>query len=67
MVKQLFDDGFSTGEIFQHLKLLEINKLLIYRTINRLLETNSRKSGAWPGHRRSTFTKERIKRIHEKI
>ena len=61
MVEQLFDRGFSTGEIFQQVKCLGINKLFMYRTINQLLETNSCKNIAQPGHRRSAHTKECIK------
>ena len=66
MVEQLFDRGFSTGEIFQQVKCLGINKLFMYRTINQLLETNSCKNTAWAGRRRSARIKERIKRIPPK-
>ena len=46
MVKQLFDHGFSAGETFKQLKCLEINKVFMYRTINRLLKINSNKDRA---------------------
>ena len=63
MVKPLFDRGFSAGEIFKQLKCLGMNKLFIYWTINWLLETNSCKNRARPGHHRSARTKERIKKF----
>ena len=50
MVKQLFDCGFSTGEILQKLKCLGNNKIFIYSTKNRLLEVNSCKDRACPAH-----------------
>ena len=46
MVKQLFDRGFSAGETFKQLKCLEINKVFMHRTINRLLKINSNKDRA---------------------
>ena len=66
-VKQLFNRGFSAGEIFKQLKCLGIYKVFICLTINRLFETNSCKDIALPGRHRSTRTKEHIKRIREKI
>ena len=63
VIKQLLDRGFSAGEIFQQLKCLGINKLFTYKTINRLLETNSCKNRARSNHHRLAHTKEHLKRI----
>ena len=67
IVKQLFDHGFSAGEIFKQLKCLGINKVFIHKIIIWLLETNSFKDRARPGCSCLACTKEHIKRIHEKI
>ena len=39
----------------------------MYRTINKLLENNSWKDRAWPGHPCSVHTKKRIQLICEKV
>lgn len=67
MVKQLFDRGFSAGKIFMQLKTLGFNRTFIYRTINRLLDTNSCKDRPRSGRPRTVRTKKCIKRIREKI
>ena len=60
LVKQLFHRGFYADEIFNQLKCLGVNNVFIYRTINRLLDTNSCKDRAWPGCLCSDHTKEFI-------
>lgn len=66
MVKQFFDRAFSKGKIFKPLKRLGFNRSFIYRTINRLLNTNSCKDRRRSGRSFSVGIKERIKRIRVK-
>ena len=67
MVIQLFDRGFSAGKIFKHLKCLGFIRTFKYRTMNRLLESNSCKDRPRSGRPCTVPTKEHIKRIREKI
>ncbi len=67
VVQKYFQRGLSGGQIFQHVKQLGITRNCVYRNIRRLRDTGSiqdRSRSDWP---RTCRTKERIKRVREKI
>jgi transposase len=67
VIKKFFDCGFSTARICQEVKALGINRMKVYRTVRRLKETGSIKDRPRSGRPRTVRTRERKKRIREKI
>lgn len=59
--------GSSNSEILQALKPLNVNRWMINRTIERYHETGSTKDRPRSGRPRTVCTKDRIKRVREKI
>jgi transposase len=67
LVKKHFSEGKKPVEIFKLVKLHGIKRDFVYRTIRRLRETGTINDRPRSGRPRSVRTKERIKRIREKI
>ncbi|CAF0950007.1 unnamed protein product [Didymodactylos carnosus] len=67
VIQKYFERGFSGGQIFQHVKQLGITRSCVYRTIRRLRDTGSIPDHPRSGRPRTCRTKERIKRVREKI
>ena len=67
VVQKYFERGFSGGQIFQHVKQLGITRNCVYRTIHRLRDIGSIQDRPRSGRPRMCRTKERIKRVREKV
>ncbi|CAF4604159.1 unnamed protein product [Rotaria socialis] len=67
IVQKYFQRGLTGGQIFRHVKQLGITRNGVYRTISRLRDTGSIQDRPRTGRPRTCRTKERIKRIREKI
>lgn len=67
IVKRHFDRGLNGTQIFNLVKVHGIKRDFVYRTIRRLRETGTVKDRPRSGRPRSARTKNRIKRIREKI
>lgn len=67
IVKKFFDQNFSIPEICKRVKEFNINRVFVWRTVQRLRDTGSVKNRPGSGQPRTARTKERVKRIREKI
>jgi len=57
----------STSEICKRVKPMGINRMFVWRTVKRLQVTGSINNRPGSGRPRTTRTKDRVKRIWEKI
>ena len=67
LIEKYFERGLTGAQIFKLLKPHGILRRFIYRTIQRLRETSSVEDRQRSGRPRTVRTKERIKRVREKI
>ena len=67
VVQKYFERGLSGVQIFRHVKQIGITRDCVYRTIRRLCDNGSVQDHPRSGRPRTCRTKERIKRVREKI
>lgn len=67
IVKKFFDQNLTPAEIFKRVKSMGITWKCVYRTVCRLIDTGSIQDRPRSGRPRTARTKDRVKRIREKI
>ena len=67
VIKFYHDRGTKTPDIVKALKKLKVGERKIYRTVKRLRETGSIDSRFRSGSRRTTRTKQVIKRVKDRF